>query len=200
VLAAAAQSGATAPNGNLVTQVSTSGSGVVTITYDFIPQSPQVTQLVRFGLHHQPTTLLLTFSGPLNQLDAQVPANYYVVAPNRRGSFTGPGTRIIPVIRATYDPATNQVLLLTGQRLNVHRQYQLHINLPGFTGQNVIQFGGVKSLGGFMNVHTGQFVPVTNGNIPAQFRNGNSRWLASSQPVYLPSPVVGVVPPGFPNA
>jgi hypothetical protein len=199
VLAAAAQSGATAPNGNLVTQVSTFGAGSVTVTYDFIPQSPQVTQLVRFGLHHQPTTLLLSFSGPLNQADASVPANYFVVAPNRHGSFSGPGTRIIPVIRATYNPVTNQVLLLTGERLNVHRQYQLHINLPGFTGQNVIQFGGVRSLGGFVNVHTGAFVPVTNGNIPAQFRNGNSRWLGSRHPVFLPSPVTGVIPPGFAN-
>jgi hypothetical protein len=171
VLAEAAQAGASAPNGNLVTQVTTSGSGAITVVYNYIPQSPQVTQLVRFGLHHQPTLLLLTFSGPLNPVDAATPANYFIVKPNHAGSFTGPGTQIIPIVRATYNPDTNQVLLQPARRLNVHYQFQLHINLPGFTGQSVIQFGGKQSLGGFLNPHTGQFIPVTNGQIPPQFLN-----------------------------
>jgi hypothetical protein len=170
VLAAVAQAGATAPNGNLVTQVTTSGSGNISVVYNYVPMSPSVTQIVRYGLHHQPTTLLVTFSGPLNAVDASTPANYYIVAANHAGSFTGPGTRIIPIVRATYNPATNQVALVPAHSLNVHYQFQLHVNLPGFNGNSsVIQFGGKQSLGGFLNPHTGQFVPVVNGVIPPQF-------------------------------
>jgi hypothetical protein len=154
--------------GNVFSTSSTSGSGSISVTYNYIPQSPTITQLVRFGLHHQPTQLLLTFSGPLNAIDAATPANYYIVAGNSHGGFNT-GTRTIQVVKATYFPNTFQVVLQPAQRLNVHYQYQLHINLPGYNGQSVIQFGGKQSLAGFLNPHTGQFVPVIDGNIPPQF-------------------------------
>ena len=73
VLTENAQSGANAPNGNLITLVRTSGSGVITVTYNYTAQCPAVTKLVRFGIHHQPTQIQLTFAGPLNPAQSVQP-------------------------------------------------------------------------------------------------------------------------------
>jgi hypothetical protein len=158
-------SGATAPNGNLQTEVLTSGSGVITISYDFCPT---VVKLVRFGIHHQQTQLQLTFTGPIVPAsDASNPANYKVIVPNKYGSFTGPGVTHVPVTSAVYNQANNTVTLTTARRLNVHHLFELEVNLPCYNGKPVIiEFGGKRSLGGFTNPHAGNvFVPVANGNI-----------------------------------
>jgi hypothetical protein len=166
-----AMSGATAPNGNLRTSVTTFGSGQITVTYDYIPTCPMVVKLVRFGIHHQPTTLQLFFE-PATTADVVAnPAFYTVVKPNHAGSFTGPGVKTIPVTSATFDAATNSVLLTTAKRLNVHHLFQLQVNLPCNNGNIVvIEFGGKKSLGGFFNPHTHRFVPVSNGKVVGPIR------------------------------
>lgn len=168
------QAGATAPNGNLQTDVRTSGSGVVTVTYEYKAPCPNVVNLVRFGIHHQPTQLQLTLSGPLDPADASNPANYKVVVPNRYGSFTGPGVTYVPVTSAVYDPAGNTVTLTTARQLNVHHLFQLQVNLPCNNGNSiVIEFGGRNSLGGFTNPHRGnQFVPVAHGRVVRPFHRG----------------------------
>ena len=101
-----------------------------------------------------------TFSGPINPTDAVNPANYTIIAPNAHGSFTGPGTRVIPVIAATYNPNANTVTLTTAVQLNVHHLYQLRVTLPP-NNPIVIEFGGKRSLGGFF-LH-GQHFTVVNG-------------------------------------
>lgn len=162
-LSASAQSGASAPNGNLQTSVVTSGSGVVTVSYEYMPQCPPVTQLVRFGIHHQPTQLQLSFGGPLNPADASNPAFYQVVAPNRSGSFTGPGTRIIPVTSAVYNPSNSTVTLTTAQQLNVHHLFQLQVKVPCNNGNtSVVEFGSKASLGGYY-FHGRHFLRGANG-------------------------------------
>jgi hypothetical protein len=166
VLTENAASGATAPNGNLQTAVATSGSGTITVTYVYMSACPPVTKLVRFGIHHQPTQLQLTFGGPLSDaVDAMNPAFYTVIVPNAHGSFTGHGVTTIPVTSAVYDPNNFTVTLTTAKRLNVHHLYQLQISLPCTNGTPVvIEFGGKLSLGGFTN-HKGQFVPVVGGRV-----------------------------------
>lgn len=164
VLTENARSGANAPNGNLLTLVRTSGSGVITVTYEYSPECPAVTKLVRFGIHMQPTQLQLTFAGPLDPAQASNPAYYHVIAPNAAGSFTGQGTTIIPVTSAVYDAVNHTVTLTTAKRLNVHHLYQLVVNLPCANGNpTVIEFGSKMSLGGFTNPHTGSFIPVVGG-------------------------------------
>jgi hypothetical protein len=136
----------------------------VNVTYDYIPTCPPVTSLVRFGIHHQPTQLLLTFGGPLAPADANNPAFYQVIKPNSQGSFTGPGTTIVPIASASYNPANNTVLLTTAQQLNVHYINQLKISLPCTNGTPVvIEFGGKSSLGGFF--YHGHHYTVVNGKV-----------------------------------
>ncbi|MFO0954379.1 MAG: choice-of-anchor E domain-containing protein [Isosphaeraceae bacterium] len=162
-----AQSGASAPNGNLQTIVQTLGSGTISVNYVYMPRCPAVVSLVRFGIHQQPTLLQLTFDGPLDPAQASNPNYYRIAVPNKNGSFTGPGVTYVPIASAKYDAATNTVLLTTARRLNVHYMFQLQIFLPCNNGNVItIQFGGKRSLGGFVNPHKGNaFVPVRNGKV-----------------------------------
>ncbi len=159
-----ATSGASAPNGNLITLVRTVGSGTVTVTYDYTPACPPITNIVRYGIHHQPTTILLTFGGPVSDVAAvQNPANYTITQPNAKGSFTGKGTSTVAIVSAVYNATNHTVLLTTAKQLNVHYLDQLTVNLPCYNGvPTVITFGSKYSLGGYTN-HQGQFVPVQNG-------------------------------------
>ncbi len=163
-LTESAQSGANAANGNLLTLVRTQGSGVLTVTYDYTPACPAVTKIVRFGIHHQPTRIQITFDGPVpDPAQASDPAFYTITAPNAQGSFTGPGTTTVPVSSAVYDATNHTVLLTTAKQLNVHYLFQLGVNLPCYNGNpTLIEFGSKMSLGGFTN-HVGQFVPVVGG-------------------------------------
>lgn len=159
---------ASAPNGNLRTSTTTSGSGVITVTYDYTPRCPNVVSLVRYGIHKQPTQLQLTFDGPIIPTsDATDTSNYRVVVPNKYGSFTGPGVTYVAVTWAMYNQATNTVTLTTARPLNVHHLFQLQVKLPCNNGNIVtIEFGGKKSLTGFTNPHAGNvFVPVANGKV-----------------------------------
>lgn len=119
-------------------------------------QCPSVGSLVRYGVHHQPTQLVLTFIGPVNPTMANNPNNYYVTTSN--------GVHV-KIKSATFDPATNAVTLIPVHQLNVHYHYDLTVMLPCSNGCNtvVVPFGGKQSLGGFTN-HQGQFVPVVNGH------------------------------------
>lgn len=165
VLVENAQAGASAPNGNLQTQVLTSGAGSITVGYDYVATCPPVTHLLRFGIHQQPTQLYVTFGGPINATDANNPSYYKIVAPNKAGSFTGPGTSTIAVTSATYNPNTFTVKLITAKQLNVHQLFQLVISLPCTRGNpTVILFGGKNSLGGFTS-HQGTLVTVSHGKI-----------------------------------
>jgi hypothetical protein len=166
LLVMSAQAGATAPNGNLQTEVTTQGSGQITVVYDYMPSCPAVVKLVRFGIHHQPTQLQLTFAGPVNPTDLANTANYLVKVPNSNGSFTGPGVTFVPIVLASPSADGTTVTLVTARQLNVHHHYQLLIKLPCNNGNTVVvTFGGKASLGGFLNPHTGQFVTVVNGKV-----------------------------------
>jgi large repetitive protein len=80
---------------------------------------PQVTHLLRYGFHWQPTYLLLYFNGPLDPTSAQNPANYQIL---------GPSGHRITVVSAIYDSASHTVTLVPAERLNFHRRYCLTVN------------------------------------------------------------------------
>lgn len=163
-LSASAVAGASAPNGNLQSQVVTTGSGVITVSYDYIPATPNVVKLVRYGIHHQPTVLQLNFSSAVNPAEATNPANYTVIVPNKAGSFTGPGVTTIPIASATLDSTGTNVTLVSSKRLNFHKLFQLQVKLPSNNGNTiVIEFGGKNSLAGFF--FHGKYHISANGRI-----------------------------------
>jgi uncharacterized repeat protein (TIGR01451 family) len=86
---------------------------------------PTVQSLRRFGVHLQPTVVVLTFSEPLDPGRAQAVSNYRIV---------GPGGRRIRVSSAVYDAAMHAVIIRPAQRLNVHYSYRLTVVGTGPTG------------------------------------------------------------------
>lgn len=165
VLGAIASATSLGPPGNTTYTVTTTGQGSLTISYDYT--CPPLTSLVRFGIHHQPTQLQLTYAGQIDATDAQKLSNYWVIKPNADGSFTGPGVTYIPISAVTYayDAATNTtvITLTTARQLNVHYKFELAINLACYGGTpNIVPFGTIKSLGGFW-YHGTHFVRGADG-------------------------------------
>jgi hypothetical protein len=124
-----------------------------------------VTGFGRIGLHHQPTQLVVTFSGVVNPTQAENPNNYTVITPTFEQ---------IRIKSATYNPATNSVTLVPAVPLNVHDRFLLLVTLPCPTGMSsgtvTIPFGGKRSLIGFHN-HRGEFVVVHDARITGLYNH-----------------------------
>ena len=86
---------------------------------------PAVVSLKRYGVHRQPTTLVLAFSTPLDPARAEDAGNYRIIAPDGR---------TIAVDSASYDPGTRTVSLRPHQALDVHRRYRLIVTGTGPRG------------------------------------------------------------------
>jgi hypothetical protein len=151
-----------ATDGNLSTIVRTAtAGGIVVVTYSFICPTP--TSVVRFGIHHQQTQLVVTFSGPVDPAQAQDVNNYKVIAPGPDRKFGTPDDVQIPIRSAVYNPSNNSVTLTPAVRLNAHFHFELLVNLPCQMSPVILPFGGKPSLGGFFD-HSGQFIAFVNGH------------------------------------
>jgi hypothetical protein len=80
--------------------------------------APTVVLLQRYGIHMQPTVVVLTFSIGLDPTKAQDVRNYRIISPS--------GTRIA-IGSAEYDPTTNTVTLHPNEKINLHHNYQLTV-------------------------------------------------------------------------
>jgi hypothetical protein len=155
VLTANGNAGAMGTAGNLTTQVTTAAQASVTVTYTYqpvCPPPPVVTKVIHTGIHHQQTHVIITFDSALNPETADNVNNYMIRSHNNRNSYTGPGSKMIPVTSAVYNPATNTVTLTTGVHLNVHHKFQLTVKIPNLSvcgnGSNTVTiFGGKQDLG-----------------------------------------------------
>jgi hypothetical protein len=88
---------------------------------------PTVVSLQRFGVHLHPTTLVLTFSTPMDAARAESLSNYRLVS---AGPDHRPGTkddRVIPIRSAIYDAPTETVTLRPIHRLPLRRTYMLTV-------------------------------------------------------------------------
>jgi uncharacterized delta-60 repeat protein len=84
-----------------------------------VVDGPQVVSVARYGVHAQPTTLVLAFDAALATGPAQDVANYTILAPC--------GARV-SLASAVYDPASRTVTLHPTHQLNVHRTYTLVVH------------------------------------------------------------------------
>jgi uncharacterized repeat protein (TIGR01451 family) len=99
-----------------------------------------VTSLVRTGVHMQPTTLHVGFSGPMDRGSACDVRNYHVVAPGRDGKFGTHDDIRIALRAAKYDAATWSVAIRPERRLNFHHHFQ--ITIAGAAPKGVLGLGG----------------------------------------------------------
>ena len=89
------------------------------------PDGPRIIRVLRFGIHHQPTTLVLEFDQPLDPVPAIDVHNYHI---------TGPAGRSIAIASAQYDPSTDVVTLHPTKRINLHYTYTLTVSGTGPNG------------------------------------------------------------------
>ncbi len=167
---------------------------------------PTVTNLQRFGVHMQPTRIVLTFSEALKPATAQNLNNYRLVGPGADGRIGPNHFQTIPLRSATYDPATFTVTLVPVRELNVHIQYYLTVRgtpggvtatcgslldgtNAGAPGSNYVHVVDRSILAGF-NDYGGRFVAVNKGQIPPGVP-GLSR---SASAPYIPKPARGLSP------
>jgi uncharacterized repeat protein (TIGR01451 family) len=90
------------------------------------PTSPVVTAVQRFGIHNQPTSLVIGFSTLLDAARAQDAANYGITLLGGPG-LGGRRGLVVNVTGATYDPIARTVTLRLAQRLNLYSLYQLTV-------------------------------------------------------------------------
>ena len=79
---------------------------------------PTVVTVKRFGIHMQPTELVLSFNDGLDPASAQNLSNYKIV---------GPDGHAVRIGSAVFDDATNTVTLQPTSRINLHHTYRLTV-------------------------------------------------------------------------
>jgi hypothetical protein len=126
-----------------ITALSPAGTGVVDVTvvapggtsatssadrFTYIAKSPSVVTRQRFGVHMQPTSLVLTFSAPLDSARAEDVNNYRIVTMGGRGKNGALIGHVTPVRADVYNPATLTATLHPRQRLDFHNVYRLTVD------------------------------------------------------------------------
>jgi predicted outer membrane repeat protein len=94
----------------------------------FEVQSPlTVVSLQRYGIHDQPTALVLTFNLPLDASRAKHLANYRLVLAGPDHPHGTRHERVLPLRSARYDPASQTVTLRPKRQLLLKRTYLLTV-------------------------------------------------------------------------
>jgi hypothetical protein len=115
---------------------STGSTPLTQVVNDPTGEAPKVVKVLRYGVHWQPTVLVLDFSTSLDPSRAQDPHNYVIV---------GPGGARIPIDSAAYNPAANTVTLRPRKRINLHYNYRFTVigtGAGGVTGADGIALAG----------------------------------------------------------
>jgi CSLREA domain-containing protein len=86
---------------------------------------PVVMSLKRYGIHMQPTVLVLKFSEAMDPIRAQDVRNYQI---------SGPTGRPVGIDSAVYDPAANTVTLKPRSRIDLHHTYHVKVIGTGTGG------------------------------------------------------------------
>ena len=130
---------------------SASGTEPETVTV-----SPTVIKVQRFGVHHQPTQIVVTFNGPLDPTQAENISNYQLFALGRNRQFS----RRVGILSGVYSSTTNSVTLTTVHPINVHHLFEIKVTNPSPGGPNFVGILNRKySLGAIVGPHGHVFVP-----------------------------------------
>ena len=147
-----------------------SGSGFYGVmNYQMLVQAaaaPVVTNLVRYGYHAQPTTLVATFSQPMNATSADNVANYVLTSAGADGRFGTKDDKKIALASASYNAGSNSVTLrLVQKNIPLRHVYALSVNGNPTAGlQNT---GGVYLGGQGVGAPGTNFMQIFSGKILA---------------------------------
>ena len=115
---------------------------------------PQITDVLRYGYHEMPTTIVLAFNQALDPATADKATNYRII---------GPKGRDIRVKSAVYNAATDTVTLHPTQRIDIHYRYELIVDGTAA--------GGVTNTNGLLLDGTDSGKPGSNYRAPLTWRN-----------------------------
>lgn len=123
-------------SGNYVASRSTDAQVVVAADPVADPAGPQVTSVVRYGYHAQPTSFAVTFDSDMDQAKAADLSNYLIRTAGRDGRFGTRDDKLIRLRAVSYDAATRTATLSPLVRqLQLRARYQIVIkgNSGGLT-------------------------------------------------------------------
>jgi hypothetical protein len=86
---------------------------------------PTIDAVKRYGIHMQPTVVVVTFNDPLDAKSAVNPGSYKI---------TDPSGRAVGIKSAVFDAKTNSVTLRTAERINLHHTYRFTVIGTGQSG------------------------------------------------------------------
>jgi SdrD B-like domain len=117
--------------GRIITQIALQ-DGVDGRNNDFfeLAQVVNVTNLSMFGVHQNPTQIVLTLNGPVNAAAAQNPTNYTLIALGTKQYLGSPTNRLVPISSIVYNAKADTITITPSTHLNVHYHYLLSVNLP----------------------------------------------------------------------
>jgi archaellum component FlaF (FlaF/FlaG flagellin family) len=90
-----------------------------------VADPPKVMSVQRFGIHMQPTVLVLSFNEGLDVANAQNIDNYKIIDPKHHA---------VGIASAVYNSQTDTVTLRPEKRINLHETYQLKVFGSGVGG------------------------------------------------------------------
>jgi hypothetical protein len=128
---------------------------------------PTVSDVARFGIHMQPTVLVLNFNDGLDPTSAQDINNYKIV---------GPAGNTVAIASVSFDPKANSVTIRPKGRINIHHTYHLTVLGKGVTG---VRDTDGRLLDGTNNGRPGS-------NYSGTLTWGNVMWTPAEAKKYLP--------------
>jgi hypothetical protein len=155
---------------------STSASSAIVVSPDTAPgrdtTPPVVVSVARFGVHAQPTRLVLSFSEDLDPAEAANLVHYRVMGPGRDGRLGTPDDRPIRLRRVSYDAATRSVTLLPAARLPLRGKFLVVVLDAGVAGVvdrsgNPLDGDGDGRPGGAFRATVGRQSLVLDGSVPS---------------------------------
>jgi hypothetical protein len=100
----------------------------VTMEWVGVVAPPKVTEVWRYGFHHQPTTLTVGFDQPMDAASVENYENYVLVHAGHDRRYGTRDDRFIPVTAAAYDAASRTATIYPSRRLGLHHRYLFTID------------------------------------------------------------------------
>ncbi|MFI5455955.1 MAG: Ig-like domain-containing protein [Isosphaerales bacterium] len=116
-----------------------------TVQAPVVDTGPQVVGLQRFGVHNQPTLLVLTFDRQLDPVSAGDLNNYLIYSPGRHRRIGTAHDVLVPIFSGVYDSANRTVTLVMARPLYLFGQYRIVVRGTGpnpITDQNGVALDG----------------------------------------------------------
>ena len=110
---------------------------------DHLGNPPTVISVVLNGIHHQQSTIIVSFDGAVDPAVASNPANYQLIGLGQDQRLFTRDDYNVPIDEVTYDPNTKQATIIPAFHINFHYHYLLTINLPATSSESALNYSEI---------------------------------------------------------